>query len=526
MHSSLTAASHLLAVPRWVEVTAIAVTLVSYAALLSYVIPRHEPWADEAQAWELAKSLSLKALFGTYIHYEGSPGLWHVLLWFLTRMHVTYGGMGWVAGAIALSAMVLLTTAAPFPLPIRLIMPFTYFFVFQYAVVARSYVLFPVILFSLACCWPARQERPLPVVLLVGLLGNVSAHGFAVAVGLVLVLMFEWRRLPIVGRSRWKFWSAHAALLVIMLGFAAWCIMPARDAGWVVVAHRVVTASQPSGTSGTAWRSLQFLLDTARSAIYGLSIAFGPLYTHFRLGPVVWGLLIWVWARDGHLRYALSIPFLVALCGISSQFYHAGLVWVLFVFLWWITWPERKEGYSVGDPREPKWIRRALLVSVCLCLAYHLVWGYDVIRYEIAMPYSPDRDGAPILRSYLERGDRVVVAVSSRLQGDAISQYFVTGMEPYFASQPFNNMRFKFWFWGGDDDVRQSYLRDTEMKSAVVVVEETEWDQRYLIEERRLDTLGYRRQQVVCGQIFYPTIMSPPLCHAFYEPPNPSNSTR
>ena len=77
---------------------AVGVALALYAGLLAYVIPRHEPWADEAQAWELAQSLSLKSLFGTYIHYEGSPGSWHALLWMLSRMHVTYSGMHWIRG--------------------------------------------------------------------------------------------------------------------------------------------------------------------------------------------------------------------------------------------------------------------------------------------------------------------------------------------------------------------------------------------------------------------------------------------
>jgi hypothetical protein len=230
------------------EKSAVGLALILYAGLLSYIIPRHEPWADEAQAWELAQSLSLKSLFGTYIHYEGSPGLWHALLWMLSRMHVTYTGMHWFAGSIAFAGMVLLTVAAPFPLVLRLLLPFTYFFAFQYSVVARSYVLFPTILFALACCWPSRQVRPLPVVFLIGLLGNVSAHGFVVAVGFALILAIEWYRTPKEERAQTKAWLCSAFLLTAMLGFAAWCIIPAPDAGWLVVAKRVGTNAQSGAT--------------------------------------------------------------------------------------------------------------------------------------------------------------------------------------------------------------------------------------------------------------------------------------
>ena len=35
-------------------------------------------------------------------------------------------------------------------------------------------------------------------------------------------------------------------------------------------------------------------------------------------------------------------------------------------------------------------------------------------------------------------------------------------------------MPFRFWFWGWDDEMRARYLLDTENRSAVVVVEETD----------------------------------------------------
>ena len=66
-------------------------TLFFYAALVAFAIPYHEPWVDEAQAWQLARNLPLTSLFKTYIRYEGSPGLWHFLLWMMIRIPVVSG---------------------------------------------------------------------------------------------------------------------------------------------------------------------------------------------------------------------------------------------------------------------------------------------------------------------------------------------------------------------------------------------------------------------------------------------------
>jgi hypothetical protein len=120
---------------RWPEWCALSV----YAALVAMAIPYHEPWADEAQAWQLARSLSLASLFKTYIRYEGSPGLWYFLLWAMNRVHIDYAGLHWICGGIAVGATALLVLKSPFPRYLKLALPFTYFLLFQYAVVARSY---------------------------------------------------------------------------------------------------------------------------------------------------------------------------------------------------------------------------------------------------------------------------------------------------------------------------------------------------------------------------------------------------
>jgi hypothetical protein len=159
---------------RWPEWT----TLCLYAAVVAFAIPYHEPWADEAQAWQLARSLSLPALFKTYIRYEASPGLWHFLLWVLIHAHVNYTGLHWICGRIAVGATALLVFKSPFPRYLKLILPFTYFLIFQYVVVARSYVLVPIFLYLIAIWW---KKNLLVLALLLGLLGNVALHAAVIS---------------------------------------------------------------------------------------------------------------------------------------------------------------------------------------------------------------------------------------------------------------------------------------------------------------------------------------------------------
>ena len=163
-------------------------TLFCYAALVAFAIPYHEPWVDEAQAWQLARTFSLTTLFNTYIRYEGSPGLWYFLLWMMARIHIGYAGLHWICGAVAAAAIWLLLFRSPFPRYLKLSLPFTFFLLFQYAIVARSYVLVPLLLFFAAIVW---KKSPFWIVLALGLLANTSLHAAVISGGLAAVYAIE-----------------------------------------------------------------------------------------------------------------------------------------------------------------------------------------------------------------------------------------------------------------------------------------------------------------------------------------------
>jgi hypothetical protein len=65
-----------------------------FSAILAIVGPHHEPWFD-AQAWLIARDATLWDLLAHRVRYEGSPGLWHLLLWFLSRAGMPFTWLGW-----------------------------------------------------------------------------------------------------------------------------------------------------------------------------------------------------------------------------------------------------------------------------------------------------------------------------------------------------------------------------------------------------------------------------------------------
>lgn len=56
------------------------ITLIIYLLGVCTVSFFHEPWFDEAQAWAIARSGTIKEILFDIPHYEGHPPLWHLIL--------------------------------------------------------------------------------------------------------------------------------------------------------------------------------------------------------------------------------------------------------------------------------------------------------------------------------------------------------------------------------------------------------------------------------------------------------------
>ena len=100
----------------------------------------HEPWFDEAEAWQIAKCADLKTIFFVNPHYEGHPPLWHVFLKIPILLGVSYEvGIKTLAGIFSAMSAWLLLFKSPMPKWMRCLFPFGYFLFYQYGVIARPY---------------------------------------------------------------------------------------------------------------------------------------------------------------------------------------------------------------------------------------------------------------------------------------------------------------------------------------------------------------------------------------------------
>jgi hypothetical protein len=447
-------------------------TLVAYAALLAYAIPLHEPWADEAQSWQLARSVPVPRLFSHYLREEGSPGLWHLLLAVLAKLQVSYAGLHWFTGLVALLGVALLIFFAPFPRSIRLMLPFTFFLAFQYAVVARSYVLTPILLFGVAIVW---RRSPILVALLLGLLGNVALHVLAISVGFAIVYVIEiWRGDRKQEDARGLLMAA--SILVILYGFALWTVLPRpSDLSYLL----------PFQNRGGPLHRIWIWLITST-----LSICVG-VFKPGVLSVPLWIFFIARFVHAGRGYYLLPIATFALFSGNYFNFWHAGLVIPAAIAMCWIAW---------RDIRQPQ-IWSALTVGIACFIALQLAWTIYAVRYH---PYSSAPETARFLAPHVAAGESIALTYVKR---DEMNAYHSVAIAPYFDRPVFVNQPSPFWLWRTPENTFDQFKETMAEKPRMVLVtffDFHRFDPAYDLVGPRMELLeknGYRLTHTFCAEM-------------------------
>ncbi|SEK04464.1 hypothetical protein SAMN05518849_13316 [Sphingobium sp. AP50] len=411
--------------------------LALYAIWIVYVGYRHEHWFDEAQAWLLARDSNLWQLLAERIRYEGSPGLWHLILWIAIRCGLSYDLFYLIPAGFAIAGAALLLWRAPFPSWGRILILGSYFFGYQYAVLARSYAV-DLLLVPLAALWFAdRTARPLRYAVVIGLIANLNAHGFLVAGMLGLELLVRLVRAHQMKRG--QAWRALA--IAAMLGLFA-----------------LVTAWQPADNGFLPTeRELPgyILMDFVRNAFVdgalpfgaGGSVRFEQLFG-FELSILLLLPTVGLIRAAGHGLLAAAIATVLTGFSVITHVspWHSGLLFLFWIFLLWISWP------AVISLR----LRRFLLASIAIIGVWQ---GAQMIRaglWDMDHVYSPGRQAAHILAEYRATHPDAHIAaygfktfaVQPWLPGNPFANYHDAAPHPAFLSwktserwKPFGNGR-------------------------------------------------------------------------------------
>mgnify|MGYP000426215650 CR=1 FL=1 len=378
-----------------------------YIVLVFWMISCHEPWFDEAQAWLLARDLSFPELFWRYARYEGSPSLWHAILMLPAQLGLPYQILNIISGFFSVIAVYLLIFRTSLPIILRVIMPFTFFFAYQYSVVARSYCLLAPLLLVIGVFFESRFAKPKLYAFALLLLANVSIHGMLIA-GCLLVI--DWKK--------WVFYWRILSVIFSVLLLNVFQLIPPKDINFAIQ---------------TNWKIFP-ALSKAGSMLIG---SFGG--DVFLAASVIISSLFWFWQRGVLAQFCLPIFALGAFFGMKyGNVWHEGSYFLIWVFALVLSFNK-----PVQDKQRNH--QRLMILTALLLFFPHLTWSYNSYKYDYQEKYT----GAFDIVQYIKKW---------RLQRFQIvgQDFSICALEPYFKQNIFVNLNRgnlpAFWHWSFTSD--------------------------------------------------------------------------
>jgi hypothetical protein len=464
-----------------------------YVIFLAIAVSHHEPWMDEAQAWLLAKDTSFKELFIKYLRYEGSPGLWHLILMFPAKLGLPYYSINILSAVFASLGVWLFLRYAPFPTFIKVLYPFSFFVFFQYGVVARNYCLISPILFLIAINYHKKQQHPYLFLLLLCLLANISAHTFLIAGSIAFVhfvdIIKDWKNIDTRTRM-------HQIIALFLFGLIA-----------LLVVFIIVTPKDQIYAGYINW-DLKNLWLVSKRMLAGSLIM--DEYTQF---PWLFGIVttaifttsvVWFYKNKLGLLYFMPLILLSMLFGLKYRnLWHQGVLFLLWIFVLWLSFEKYKKERLVG-------LSKAVIAGLGVVLAVQVYWCIDAVSYDINYNYSASYSVAKYLKANKLDKENIY-----------ISGWKNISILPYFSRNIFSNhnngSNRRFWNWSVNNvtsvGASKAVLDTIECLQPGVVIFASD----HIPRKQKIELPGYKPVAFFKGYLCWKTGLSEPECYLIFK---------
>jgi hypothetical protein len=461
----------------WWELPPVAfAAFIVYVSALAVSVAHHEPWADEAQNWLVSRDSSWWQLISERMHYESVPPLWHSIEWIAAHwFHAPYGAISWIGAAFAVVGCFIFLRYAPFPLPLKVAFPFTFYMLFQYAVVTRVYILFPLAAFLAAHAYRTQRSRPILVAAALGLLALVCSQALMLSIGLAVSYSWESFQERAEGTRSKNNYLLATLLFIAVLGFIALVDWPASDRGFALQNN-----------------ALPPVADVLTRALSD-GIAYWAPGSAILLASIAWFTVV-----RRQLSVILCPMLLLAVFSIRVYLahWHCGAVILAVVIATWIAWPEVDENLDRTSR-----ISLYMATGALACIfAVQMVWSWQTVRFDFQESYCGAADAAAFLRA--QHAD------SEYIYGMGFKTIAIL---PYFDHNVFGNFVVpdgtSFWRWDRQHTVAAEDPRAVlERKAEWIVytpVMYSDFEAYYPAVDRKLQALGYKLVHISKGEMMF-----------------------
>lgn len=380
--------------------------LLLYCGLHLAMTVFHEPWYDEAEAWQIARCASIKDILFTIPHYEGHPPLWHLILAIPAKLNFPYElSLSLISLLFSALAVALFLKYAPFPEWVKVFVPFTYFAFYQYSVIARPYCMMMLAFVLMAITWQGRNTKPIEFVLSMAFLCLTSSYGIIIAGGISLVWLFE-----IIKEDGTKFLKdrrTHTLIGLLILAVLLMAeVMPYPDTS--ATAGKAVGDEMVKLPLKLLYVFLMMIPDTTLTQVLqsdttGIDMSnmyMGAVPFACLIGILLWVIIVYQGSKKRTLAWFILPYTLFALFGALVYFggHHIGIALLFFVFWSWIT-ANSDYGHKSESNQTAEEIMRHIIPFVTgLSLLISCFWSLSSFALDVRYDYYPSRSAAEFIK--------------------------------------------------------------------------------------------------------------------------------
>lgn len=373
----------------------------------------HEPWADEAQAWLIARDASVFEILSSISRIEGTTPLWYFILKGLMVFDFPYSGfflLPWIFGVVGVGIFLF---KSPFPNWVKVLFPFTYFVVFQYAVVARQYSIGMSLLFLIASLYEKRHEHPFWYAFVLCLFAFSSTPGLLISGSLYFFFLCETNFLK---ENKMKNWQACGGIFIF---FALCLLIIFPDFQSYVMSIKItqipvfekVLICMPSFVA-QGFFSHSVYVSLTNVYLFIMAVLFVGHYFYEN--------------KNGLCMVAcLYIPLILFYSIIYYAKWHCGYLFLLFFFCMWIFYHPSK----FENLKDNVWMGFLFVL-----LFVQSAWGVFCVLYDVKHSYNAGKQVAEIITPYVQAQKQIIG-----------SSYWSVSVQPYFPANIYSNFERSFW---------------------------------------------------------------------------------
>jgi hypothetical protein len=392
------------------------IILVTFIVIAIFVGAHHEPWADEAQAWLIARDASVSDIILNLERYEGTPPLWHLILKCLIKLGYQYEYLYLISIFFVSLGFGIVLFKLKLPISIKILLPFTYFFLYEYTIKARNYCLILPTLAMVAVIYEERNDKPYIYNFWLGVLASISLHTALISGILFLFEIIEIGKDMLLDKKKFKdsYKNIIACILLIFLYlFIIFCCMPASDA------YVAITITNLKLDKNLPLRLIKLVIKMLEAFTVNRADKDMKLYI---IGLIYFLLLNYLIIRKNKkkiLFLSIFISEVLFILFIRATDHHVGLILYTFLFALYLV----RDGISVSS-------KKLLIIMLCVMFIIQIFWSILTIIPEIEYNFCAAKDVA----AYLKTLDYKNMKIYS-------SGYYSTAILPYFDENIFYNDR-------------------------------------------------------------------------------------